>query len=133
VVAATDGVIWSVATTNLGGNVIWIFGPAYRFYYYAHLDGYKPGIQPGLRVRAGDPLGMVGNTGNASSTAPHLHFSIEQFAIGNFTWKSLDPLPYLRHAVTTPPLDGDPPFCVPQLHPKAAAFGKATQSIRISE
>src|SRR5260370_440270 len=26
VVAAADGVIWDVATTRLGGNVIWIFG-----------------------------------------------------------------------------------------------------------
>jgi|GEM_PF-6608886 len=45
-------------------------------YLYIHLDGYAEGIQEGVRVNAGDVIGFVGNTGNAVSTPPHLHFEI---------------------------------------------------------
>lgn len=37
---------------------------------YAHLNSY--GVRAGQQVRAGQPLGTVGSTGN--STGPHLHF-----------------------------------------------------------
>ncbi len=41
---------------------------------YAHLDSLAPGITPGAAIGFGQPLGMMGATGNAS--APHLHFEI---------------------------------------------------------
>ena len=41
-------------------------------YYYAHLQWIDPSITHGVEVEAGDLLGWVGSTGNASS--PHLHF-----------------------------------------------------------
>jgi murein DD-endopeptidase MepM/ murein hydrolase activator NlpD len=43
-------------------------------FYYAHLDRQTVGT--GARVRAGEKLGEVGNTGNARSTPPHLHFAV---------------------------------------------------------
>jgi murein DD-endopeptidase MepM/ murein hydrolase activator NlpD len=75
VVAGADGIIGSVTENNLGGKVIFlrVSGKDYSL-YYAHLDSQW--VQPGLRVRKGDSLGAVGNTGNARTTAPHLHFGI---------------------------------------------------------
>jgi len=42
--------------------------------YYAHLD--EQWVEPGEFVRAGQALGAVGNTGNARTTPPHLHFGV---------------------------------------------------------
>lgn len=39
---------------------------------YAHLRQYL--VKPGMRVEAGDKIGIVGQTGRAST--PHLHFEI---------------------------------------------------------
>jgi len=43
-------------------------------FFYAHLFGFPPGLSQGSRVEAGQIIGWVGGTGNAS--APHLHFEI---------------------------------------------------------
>jgi peptidoglycan LD-endopeptidase LytH len=44
----------------------------------------------------GDTLGLVGNTGNAKNTAPHLHFGI--YGSGG----AIDPFPFVNPAVRTP-------------------------------
>jgi murein DD-endopeptidase MepM/ murein hydrolase activator NlpD len=75
VLAATDGWVTRVETTRVGGNVIWVqplFGNMRL--YYAHLD--EQWVQPGDFVLTGQPLGAVGNTGNAVTTPPHLHFGV---------------------------------------------------------
>jgi len=75
VLAATDGFVTRVETTLVGGNVIWmqpLFGN--MRVYYAHLS--EQWVEPGEFVTAGQPLGAVGNTGNASTTPPHLHFGV---------------------------------------------------------
>jgi murein DD-endopeptidase MepM/ murein hydrolase activator NlpD len=75
VLAATDGWITRVETTRVGGNVIWmqpLFGN--MRVYYAHL--HAQWVEPGDFVLAGQPLGAVGNTGNAVTTPPHLHFGV---------------------------------------------------------
>jgi murein DD-endopeptidase MepM/ murein hydrolase activator NlpD len=73
--AATDGWVTRVETTSVGGNVVWmqpLFGN--MRVYYAHLD--EQWVEPGEFVLAGHPLGAVGNTGNARTTPPHLHFGV---------------------------------------------------------
>jgi len=45
-----------------------------RFALYAHLQPGSVRVQPGQRVRRGQVLGLVGNTGN--SDEPHLHFHV---------------------------------------------------------
>ncbi|NND03835.1 MAG: M23 family metallopeptidase, partial [Acidimicrobiia bacterium] len=38
--------------------------------------GFAPGVEPGARIEAGQLIGWVGDSGNAESTAPHLHFEL---------------------------------------------------------
>src|SRR5690606_5480939 len=81
VLAATDGVILSVRHTPIGGKVIWMRPDGEDVeLYYAHLD--RQDVRPGERVRAGDQIGLVGNTGNARGTSPHLHFGVYQRRTG---------------------------------------------------
>jgi murein DD-endopeptidase MepM/ murein hydrolase activator NlpD len=73
--AATDGWVTRVETTGVGGKVVWmqpLFGN--MRVYYAHLD--EQWVEPGDFVLAGHPVGAVGNTGNARTTPPHLHFGV---------------------------------------------------------
>ncbi|HEU4628557.1 MAG TPA: peptidoglycan DD-metalloendopeptidase family protein [Gemmatimonadaceae bacterium] len=85
--AATDGYVRSTTPSRLGGNLVWLRDDhARQSLYYAHLDTVL--VVPGQRVRAGDTLGLVGNTGNARTTPPHLHFGI--YARG-----PVDPFPFV--------------------------------------
>jgi hypothetical protein len=85
VIAAEAGQVTRVGDTPRGGKNVWVRGDN-RSFYYAHLDSIA--VSPGDRVRRGDVLGTVGNTGNAITTNPHLHFGIYKFAQG-----AVDPLP----------------------------------------
>ena len=69
--AVVDGV--AVAKENvLGGMTVTLTGADGNRYYYAHLDGYGTlGT-----VTAGTQIGMLGQTGNAQYSVPHLHFEI---------------------------------------------------------
>lgn len=104
-VAATDGVIRHVGTNNLGGNVVWLWDDARGLsLYYAHLD--QSTVSTGQRVAVGDTVGLIGNTGNARTTPPHLHFGIYAFPRG-----ALDPLPFVvppPGAVAAVPADLSP-------------------------
>jgi len=72
--AAADGII-RVSENEIGGKVVFIRDDnSGNNLYYAHLD--KQSVQQGQRVRTGDVIGLVGNTGNARTTIPHLHFGI---------------------------------------------------------
>ncbi|GEO09649.1 M23 family metallopeptidase [Segetibacter aerophilus] len=94
-VAAVDGVVTRVQENVLGGKVIFL-RPHNKDYtlYYAHLD--KQIAQPGQTVSTGDTIGLVGNTGNARTTDPHLHFGI-------YTYHgAIDPLPFVNRVSKTP-------------------------------
>lgn len=85
VIAAEAGMVTRVGDTPRGGKNVWVRGDQ-RSFYYAHLDSIA--VSPGDRVQRGEVLGTVGNTGNAVTTSPHLHFGIYKFAQG-----AVDPLP----------------------------------------
>lgn len=75
VLAAANGIVRSTTPNRLGGIVVWLVDTARsQSLYYAHLDRHV--VAPGMPVRIGDTLGYVGNSGNARTTAPHLHFGI---------------------------------------------------------
>jgi murein DD-endopeptidase MepM/ murein hydrolase activator NlpD len=94
VLAASDGVVTRANTTAVGGNVVWVNDASRNLrLYYAHLDSHT--VTSGQRVKAGDQLGTVGNTGNAITTPPHLHFGV--YARG-----AVDPFPFLERLRTQP-------------------------------
>ena len=70
---------WDPATNrgaDRGGRSVSLVGVDGVRYYGSHLEAVLPGVVPGLRVRAGKPLGRVGNSGSARVTDVHLHFAI---------------------------------------------------------
>ena len=74
VLASRDG--WAYADSNkAGGTVVYLEAETGERYYYAHLDAALV-PEDGEVVKAGETIGLVGNSGNAKRTAPHLHFSI---------------------------------------------------------
>ena len=73
--AATEGIVLQLAETPVGGKVVWVLGPAGHNHYYAHLDRFGT-VSRGERIQAGTLLGYVGNTGNAKTTPPLLHYGV---------------------------------------------------------
>lgn len=86
--AVCDGEIDRVKEGGLGGKTVWLYDKELdQSMYYAHLDEQL--VSAGQYVQAGDQIGTVGNTGNARTTPPHLHFGI-------YLDKAIDPLPFVK-------------------------------------
>ena len=94
--AAADATVTRVRDGGLGGKQVWLRTRDGLRLYYAHLDEQL--ATAGTRVGAGDTVGTVGNTGNARTTPPHLHFGV--YAGGG----AVDPFPFVRTARRAPPL-----------------------------
>ncbi len=91
-VAVNDGVIakLSRAETSLGGVYVWLRRADGVQYYYAHMDAIAEGLEVGTRISVGQVVGTVGNTGDARSAPPHLHFEIRN------AWTPINPYPHLQ-------------------------------------
>ena len=102
VLAAARGTVRSTRPNNLGGNVIWLSDAERgQTLYYAHLDRHN--VVAGQSVEIGDTLGFVGNTGNARTTPPHLHFGVYRRGQG-----PRDPYPFVyRSAAQAPAIVAD--------------------------
>ncbi len=74
--AVADGTLFSVGWNDIGGWRLWLRDDGGNEFYYAHLDAYSPLAVAGRRVKAGDVLGFVGDSGDAEGGLPHLHFEI---------------------------------------------------------
>jgi len=57
-------------------DVVYITDPRGWYIRYSHLDSIYPSIQPGVKVKKGEPIGLVGKKG-ASGGWVHLHFEIK--------------------------------------------------------
>lgn len=86
-VAVTSGVVDEVTSvdkfswkTDLGaqrgGLSVSIVGDDGVRYYGSHLSKIAAGIKPGVRVKVGQLLGLLGDSGDAKGTASHVHFGI---------------------------------------------------------
>lgn len=87
VVAARDGIVFDVASTNFKGgpdadqyadlaNLVRILHDDGTYALYAHLNWNTIRVRPGDRVEAGQYIADSGNTG--FSTGPHLHFAVQR-------------------------------------------------------
>jgi murein DD-endopeptidase MepM/ murein hydrolase activator NlpD len=103
--AAKPGRVRRVEITNLGGKVVWLTTSDNQRLYYAHLDSQV--ALPGQLVEVGDTLGFVGNTGNARTTPPHLHFGVYQRG-------PVDPYPFVH----------DPGVPIPRLTASTDELGR---------
>ena len=92
VVAVTEGFVERIREGGSGGKQVYLRDARGRLFYYAHLDEFR--VREYDAVQPGDPLGTVGDTGNARSTTPHLHFEI---LLGKDR-TAVDPLPFWRGA-----------------------------------
>jgi murein DD-endopeptidase MepM/ murein hydrolase activator NlpD len=72
--AAERGAVTQMSSDGLGGTGLWLKGESGTYYYYAHLSAYVDGLAVGQVVEAGQLVGYVGQTGDA--TGPHLHFEV---------------------------------------------------------
>jgi murein DD-endopeptidase MepM/ murein hydrolase activator NlpD len=97
--SATAGRVLKLFTSADGGLMVYAADSSERFVLmYAHLDGYAAGLRDGAPLARGQVIGYVGSTGNASPSAPHLHFAIARSADVK-RWskgKPIDPLPILQ-------------------------------------
>jgi murein DD-endopeptidase MepM/ murein hydrolase activator NlpD len=59
-----------------GGRSVSIIGDDGVRYYGSHLLRIAAGIKPGARVKAGQTLGLIDNSGDAKYTPTHVHFGI---------------------------------------------------------
>jgi peptidoglycan LD-endopeptidase LytH len=94
-VTRTDS--WSQASdrgADRGGRSVSLVGVDGVRYYGSHLEAVAAGIAPGTRVRAGQVLGRIGNSGSARVTAVHLHFGI--------SWPTRPGIWWVRRGVVPP-------------------------------
>jgi murein DD-endopeptidase MepM/ murein hydrolase activator NlpD len=89
VLAVADGNA-TYRENRLGGHTIWLATSKGVSYYYAHLE--RVAVGSGQRVKTGDVLGYVGDSGNAAEVGTHLHFGVYQWGSGG----AVDPLPLLE-------------------------------------
>jgi hypothetical protein len=109
-VATEDGRIKFWTTSSLAGCMLYLYGASGTTYLYIHLNNdltkrndnrgkcvpgvaYWPGIKDGAKVKAGQPIAFVGDSGDADGT-PHLHFELHPN-----DGAAVSPFPYLQSAL----------------------------------
>src|SRR5439155_2082667 len=108
--AAEAGKINFWTTSATAGCMLYLYGASGTTYYYIHLNNdltrnndnrgkcvagtaYAPGLKDGTKVAAGQPVGFVGNSGDANGLHAHLHFEVHPNG-----GKAVDGYPYLQAA-----------------------------------
>ncbi|WP_079526928.1 M23 family metallopeptidase [Halobacillus hunanensis] len=97
--STTYGVVEMKGWNKYGGWRIGIRDIYNIYHYYAHLNGFKDGVEVGDVVKPGDVIGSVGATGygppgTSGKFPPHLHYGMYKDN-GKNEW-SFDPYPYLK-------------------------------------
>src|SRR5262249_26811785 len=109
-VAAEDGTIKFWTTSPAAGCMLYLYRGSGMTYLYIHLNNdltkkndnrgkcvagvsYWTGIKDGQKVKAGQPIGYVGDSGDANGIASHLHFEVHPH-----DGAATDPYPYLQAA-----------------------------------
>jgi murein DD-endopeptidase MepM/ murein hydrolase activator NlpD len=94
--AVADGTIFSVGWNKIGGNRLWLLDEQGNQFYYAHLSAFSTAAVNGAKVKAGQVIGFMGNTGDAEGTPVHLHFEIHPVSFLYLGYDgAVDPTPYL--------------------------------------
>ena len=95
-VAVADGTVFSVGWNKVGGNRLWLLDEQGNQFYYAHLSAFSTGAVNGARVKAGQVVGFMGNTGDAEGTPYHVHFEVHPVSLLYLGYDgAVDPEAYL--------------------------------------
>jgi len=109
-VAAESGKVEFWTTSRGAGCMLYLYGDSGTMYQYIHLNNdlgagndnkgscvagtaYAPGLVNGAHVEAGDPVGFVGDSGDADGIHAHLHFEVHPRG-----GKAVSPYPFLQKA-----------------------------------
>jgi hypothetical protein len=110
VVAVEAGKIEFWTHSASAGCMLYLYGRSGTMYEYIHLNNdltmkndnrgkckpgisYAKGLRNGARVEAGEPIGYVGDSGDANGIASHLHFEVHPHG-----GAAVSPYPYLKRA-----------------------------------
>ena len=130
VVAVADGTVFSVGWNAVGGWRLWLEDAQGNDFYYAHLSGYTKLAHNNNHVRRGQVLGFVGNTGDAFTTIPHLHFEVHPFGLLSLGYDgAVDPTTYLAGWQRPGSVDVLPPVPLPS--PNFRGSGSLTDFRRL--
>jgi Peptidase family M23 len=108
--AAEAGTVEFWTTSRSAGCMLYLHGVSGTTYYYIHLNNdltakndnrgkcvagtsYARGLKSGARVASGQPVGYVGDSGDANGVHPHLHFELHPGG-----GRAVDPYPWLKRA-----------------------------------
>lgn len=108
--AAEAGKVEFWTRSASAGCMLYLHGQSGTDYYYIHLNNdrtlrndnrgkcvagtaYAKGLKNGAKVVAGQPVGYVGDSGDANGIHPHLHFELHPGRKG-----AVDPYPSLQRA-----------------------------------
>jgi len=108
--AAEAGRVKFHTTSSRAGCMLYLNGVSGTTYLYIHLNNdlgttndnrggctpgvsFAPGLRSGMRVAAGEPIGFVGDSGDANGIEPHLHFEVHPN-----DGASTNPYPHLNRA-----------------------------------
>lgn len=109
-IAAEAGRVSFHTGSSRAGCMLYLYGDSGTKYLYVHLNNdltmsndnggtcvqgvaFAKGLKDGQRVLAGQPVGFVGDSGDANGVSPHLHFEVHPGG-----GAAVDPYPLLRAA-----------------------------------
>ena len=139
--AAETGRVRFYTGSGRAGCMLYLDGKSGTTYYYIHLNNdltngndnrggcrvgvsYAKGLKSGARVQAGQPIGYVGDSGDANGIHPHLHFEVHPNG-----GRSTDP--YLRLLTARRMLFYAPAGSTFTLALNATVIATGTESLRV--
>jgi murein DD-endopeptidase MepM/ murein hydrolase activator NlpD len=139
--AAEAGRVRFYTGSGRAGCMLYLDGKSGTTYYYIHLNNdlttgndnrggckvgvsYAKGLKSGTRVQAGQPIGYVGDSGDANGIHPHLHFEVHPHG-------GVSTDPYQRLIAARRMLFYAPPGSTFTLAMTATVIATAEESLRV--